>query len=174
MRIRLCIALVCTLALGSVAAMAQDQGTAQAWGHNFGTLSDGTFEDRSTPVPVNGLTNVTAVCSGSLHTLALLSDGTVMAWGNNQSGQLGEGTLTPVENTPVQVSGLANVMAIASGSAHSLALLSDGTVMAWGNNELWQLGDGTFTNRNTPVPVAGLYECDCYRWRKLAELCAPC
>ena len=78
-----------------------------------------------------------------------------MAWGDNFSGQLGDGTTTN-RLTPVAVTGLGNVTAIAGGSDHSLALLADGTVMAWGHNEQGQLGDGTTTQRLTPVAVTGV------------------
>src|SRR5216683_1039462 len=84
------------------------------------------------------------------------SPGTAQAWGRNTSGQLGDGTEDIARTTPVSVSGLTNVTAIAAGSDHSLALLSDGAVMAWGANFLGQLGDGTFTGRLTPVAVSGL------------------
>src|SRR5438105_3618488 len=64
-----------------------------AWGsNNHGQLGDGTAIDRSTPVQVQNLSGVTAVCAGSTHNLALKADGTVWAWGANSSGQLGDGT----------------------------------------------------------------------------------
>jgi alpha-tubulin suppressor-like RCC1 family protein len=73
--------------------------------------------------------------------LALRSDGTVWAWGSNEDGQLGDGTTTN-RSTPVQVSGLSNVTAVAAGASHSLALRGDGTVWAWGGRNFGQLGDG--------------------------------
>jgi alpha-tubulin suppressor-like RCC1 family protein len=69
---------------------------------------------------------------------------------------LGNGTTYINSNTPVQVSALSGVTAIAGGFAHSLALKSDGTVWAWGYNSNGQLGDGTYTTRNTPVQVSAL------------------
>ncbi|MBI4331705.1 MAG: hypothetical protein HY673_10540, partial [Chloroflexi bacterium] len=89
------------------------------------------------------------------HSLALKSDGTVRAWGLNDSGQLGNGTTTG-SNVPVQVSGLSGAAAIAGGIFHSLALKFDGTVRAWGLNAYGQLGDGTTTDSNIPVQVNGL------------------
>lgn len=143
-------------------------GTVQAWGQNSnGELGDGTNIDRSTPVQVKGtggvgfLNNVNAIAAGEFHSLALLNDGTVLAWGNNEYGQLGDGTNID-SNVPVQVKGIGgsgilnNVVAIAAGGFHSLVLLNDGTVLAWGNNESGQLGDGINTDSDVPVPVSGL------------------
>jgi hypothetical protein len=76
------------------------------------------------------LAALVAVSAGGFHSLALIADGTVMSWGNNELGQLGDGTTQTRRNAPAPVSGLANAIAIAAGSAQSFALLSDGTVMA--------------------------------------------
>jgi len=131
-------------------------GTVWTWGSNeFGKLGDGTTTQRTTPVQVNGLTNVAAIAGGYSHTIALKTDGTVWTWGNNNNGQLGDGTQTQ-RIAPVQVSGLTNVAAIAAGYSHSLALKTDGTVWSWGNNNDGQLGDGTQTQSLSPVRVSGL------------------
>ncbi|MDR6999281.1 HYR domain-containing protein [Neobacillus niacini] len=145
-----------------------DEGTVRSWGENSnGELGDGSTTDRSIPVQVVGtggsgfLNNVIAIAAGEFHNLALLNDGTVLTWGNNEYGQLGDGTNTS-SNVPVQVLGtggsgfLNNVVAIAAGGFHSLALLNDGTVVGWGNNESGQLGDGNNTDSDFPVPVSGL------------------
>jgi alpha-tubulin suppressor-like RCC1 family protein len=133
-------------------------GTVWAWGDNGrGCLGDGTnIFARNTPVQVINLTDVIAVSAGSWLSLAVKLDGTVWAWGGGWAGQLGDGTTTPSRNTPVQVSGLTNVIAVAAGYSFSVALKSDGTVWAWGLNDAGQLGDGTTTNRLTPVQVSGL------------------
>jgi alpha-tubulin suppressor-like RCC1 family protein len=133
------------------------KGDTTVWvaGYNaYGQLGDGTTTQRETPVQVPNLTNVVAVAAGTYHALALKSDDLVWAWGYNGSGQLGDGTTTN-RLTPVQVQNLTNVKAIASSATanHSLALKRDGTVWAWGNNQYGQLGDGTTTQRNTPVQV---------------------
>ncbi|MDL1978671.1 MAG: M64 family metallo-endopeptidase [Deltaproteobacteria bacterium] len=89
------------------------------------------------------------------HTIAVKTDSTVWAWGANWDGQLGDGTTTD-SSLPVQVSGLADVSAIAGGGSYTIALKTDGTVWAWGHNLHGQLGDGTTTDRSTPVQVSGL------------------
>ena len=116
---------------------------------------------------VSGLTDVVAIAAGG-YSLALKSDGTVWAWGYNGHGSCGdglEGAARPsIRDTPVQVTNLSGVVAIAAGALHGLALKSDGTVWAWGLNDAGllgaagggQLGDGTMTTRSTPVPVMGL------------------
>ena len=86
--------------------------------------------------------------------------GGAWAWGQNVYGQLGDGTTTQ-RNAPVRVGGLSSgVQDIAGGYYHSLALKTDvtgeSTVWAWGNNAYGQLGDGTTTQRNTPVQVRGI------------------
>ena len=139
----------------------KNDGTVWAWGHNgYGELGDGTTVNKNIPVQVIGLTNIIGVSTGLWHSLALKNDGTVWTWGANNTGQLGDGTTTS-KLTPVQVSGLTNIIAIAGGygkpiGSHSLALKSDGTVWAWGHNYYGQLGDGTTTNRTSPVQVTGL------------------
>lgn len=82
-----------------------------------------------------------AVACGNYHSIALRSDGTVWACGNNNYGQLGNGTRTD-SLTPVQVSGLSDITAIACGGWHSIALKEDGTVWAWGYSFYGQLGIG--------------------------------
>ena len=97
----------------------------------------------------------TKVACGSGHTVALKNDGTVWACGDNEYGQLGDGT-TRNRTTPVQVGGLSRVIAIAAGDGYTIALKNDGTVWACGDNEYGQLGDGTTANRTTPVQVSDL------------------
>jgi alpha-tubulin suppressor-like RCC1 family protein len=153
-------------------------GTVKAWGGNgSGELGNGSHTGPETcgrypfqeacstsPVPVSGLAEVVAVSAGATHSLALLSDGTVMAWGENEYGELGDGThtgpepcgATPCSTTPVAVSGLSGVIAISAGYHHSLALLASGAVMSWGDGESGQLGNGANANSDVPVAVSGL------------------
>ncbi|MCR6546230.1 S8 family peptidase [Dehalobacterium formicoaceticum] len=87
-------------------------GIVWSWGGNeYGQLGDGTKQNKTVPVQVSGLNNITAVYACLHHSIALKSDGTVWTWGFNSYGQLGDGTITS-RNTPVQVSGLTNVIAI--------------------------------------------------------------
>jgi hypothetical protein len=135
----------------------KNDGTVWAWGYNYGgELGNGTWNSSNVPVQVSSLTGITAIAAGDGgHSLALKNDGTVWAWGDNEYGELGNGTNTN-SNVPVQVSGLTGITAIAGGVVHSIAVKNDGTVWAWGNNGNGQLGNGTNTNSNLPVQVSGL------------------
>jgi alpha-tubulin suppressor-like RCC1 family protein len=134
-------------------------GTVRAWGYNYyGELGNGMYgalADRYSPVVVTELSGVTSIAGGYWHSLALLTDGTVQAWGYNYCGQLGDGTATN-HQSPQTVPGLSGVTSVTAGFEHSLALLSDGTVQAWGLNRYGELGDGTTTWRYAPVAVTGL------------------
>jgi alpha-tubulin suppressor-like RCC1 family protein len=152
--------------LSSLSAMASgyshnlaltSDGSVWAWGFNYyGQLGDGTSANRSLPYAVTGVgTGALGVAAGDYHSLAIKADRTVLAWGLNSNGQLGDGTTTS-RATPAAVSGLASVLQVASRGTHSLALKTDGTVVAWGNNASGQLGDGSRTQRTTAVAVSTL------------------
>ena len=140
-------------------------GTVVAWGNNAaGQLVNNGPAKIQVPMAVSqtgtaleGKT-VIAVSAGSSHSLALCSDGTVAAWGWNQYGTLGNGsTLDSHVPVAVSVAGTAlegkTVTAISAGDLHSLALCSDGTVVAWGRNPVGQLGNNTKANSSVPVAV---------------------
>src|SRR5437868_1050485 len=129
---------------GLVRAQAPPEGIPFAWGENdYGELGNGNvtgwpYYGIATPASVSGLSHIVAIAGGNAHSLALDRYGTVWAWGNNPYGQLGNGTFTgdPYDAIaiPAPVINLSNIVAIAAGGNHSLALRSDGTVWAWGYN----------------------------------------
>jgi alpha-tubulin suppressor-like RCC1 family protein len=128
--------------------------TIKCWGYNnYGQLGDGTTTQRNTPVAVSGISNATEVISRGDHTCALLSDKTMKCWGHNTYGVLGDGGTTTQRNTPVAVSGISNAIEISGHMQHTCAVLSDKNIKCWGANDYGQLGDGTTTNRSTPVTV---------------------
>jgi alpha-tubulin suppressor-like RCC1 family protein len=101
----------------------------------------------TSPVEVSGLSGVIAISAGYDFDLALLSSGKIMAWGNNEYGQLGDGS-TETRSAPVEVLGVSelgegvHVVSVSGGYQESMALLSNGKVMAWGVNQYGQLGQG--------------------------------
>lgn len=144
---------------GGTSCVVLDDGTVQCWGSNasglLGTLDDaGLPTESATPLEVPGLTEISKV-SMYIHACALKGDGTVWCWGDNYTGQLGEGFATPVA-APLQVEGLSGVEDIAVGSGFTCALLSDETVACWGSNAYGQLGDGLDTDNPVPTVIPGL------------------
>ena len=133
-------------------------GNVYAWGDNqFGELGNGvTGLPSATPqrVSLPGGVAATAVSEGYYTSLALGSDGNVYAWGNNSSGQLGDGSTTD-STTPVRVSLPSGVKAtaVSAGYLMGVALGSDGNIYTWGNNTNGDLGDGSSANSTTPVQV---------------------
>lgn len=159
-----------SIAAGASHTCAQlGDGTVRCWGSNDeGQLGDGTNEPRLTPVPVlqsSGgapLTGVRSLAlSGGLsrgHSCALMNGGDVRCWGNNDFGQLGDGTTT-LRLTPISVrtskdgAPLTDVLALAPGDFHTCVLMNGGEIRCWGSNQFGQLGDGTTEPRLSPVPV---------------------
>ncbi len=157
-------------------------GRLLAWGTNssgwLGTTTQAQMEtlaswspnESNTPLPQSVRYEAVDVSSGDDHSLALARDGGVYAWGAGTDGQLGIGpmpviqfrTRTPAPMrfmpVPVRVPDLGAVKAIAAGGKHSLALLEDGTVRAWGYNRTGTVGDGTTMNRDRPTVVPGVRE----------------
>jgi hypothetical protein len=137
-----------------------EDGSVWGWGHNaWAQVGDGTQTSRYAPAEVFHLRRfgVKAIAAGEWHSLALLGDGTVMAWGRNDYRQLGTGHNAPDRHTiPVEVVGLQGVKAIAAGCYHSMALLEDGTVRTWGHNGQGQLGNGTNVDSFNPAMVSNL------------------
>jgi alpha-tubulin suppressor-like RCC1 family protein len=140
-------------------------GRVKCWGSNdYGQLGNGELgsgKERAAPVDVANLTDVVALAAGNDHTCALLSGGSVKCWGSNDYGQLGTGDSGSGKGqaTPVAVSNLSGVLAVAAGEAHTCALLSGGGVKCWGYNSGGQLGNGKSgpgEDQAAPVAVSNL------------------
>ncbi|RKS72075.1 alpha-tubulin suppressor-like RCC1 family protein [Actinomadura pelletieri DSM 43383] len=140
-------------------------GRVVSWGHNdLGQLGDGTRNGRLTPAPVRGvggngvLDRVISVAAAEKHGYAVRADGTVVAWGNNTAGQLGDGTLK-LRETPVEVVGrgdekrLRGVAQVFAGEAYGAAVLTNGTTLTWGAGGSGQLGSGKRAPRSRPGEV---------------------
>lgn len=152
--------------------------TARCWGfNNFGQLGDGSsltypFTDdflqtsqlffstlppgshSRTPVPVLDISSATAIAAGGFHTCASLADGSTSCWGQNDYGQLGDGTNSS-SSTPRAVFGLTPGGTISTAAWHTCALQPDASVWCWGRNFAGQVGDGTQTDASAPVTVHG-------------------
>ncbi len=142
----------------------KSDGTVWSWGDNdYGESNPASYDSSAgaantiaSPVAVSGLTGtIASVAAGENHSLALRSDGTILAWG--EASKLGDGN-TSIERAigPVVVQNLTGVSAVAAGKSHSVALKSDGTVWCWGWNQNGQIGDGTWEHKYTPAKVNGL------------------
>ncbi len=107
------------------------------------------------PVQVGTANNWASVSTRYFHTLALKTDGTLWAWGDNANGQLGIGNTTN-QISPVQVGTANNWASVAIGARHSLALKSDNTLWAWGRNDEGQLGIGNYPDQYSPVQLGTL------------------
>ena len=138
-------------------------GTVRCWGANAaGQLGDGTTTNRNRPVEVTtaasvALTGGLSVVAGAFHTCALLSNGTAKCWGNNANGQIGNGSTTnqtrAVSVLNTNLTAMSGVTGLAAGDVHTCARLNTGNVRCWGWNFYGQIGDGSTTDRYSPVFV---------------------
>jgi alpha-tubulin suppressor-like RCC1 family protein len=143
-------------------------GRVSTWGANsYGQLGNGVNSvEREQVESVPDFDGVNSLAAGYFHNLALKSDGTVWAWGADFVGQLGNGDwihlpgLPPLPDIgspgPLQTVDLSNVVAVAAGGFHNLALQASGAVWAWGANWYGQLGDGTTDQQAAPRVLSGL------------------
>ncbi len=146
-------------------------GGAKCWGGNLvGQVGNGTIGHVdpanamfTTPVDVMGLSSgVASISAGEFQTCALATAGGLKCWGDNSTGQLGDGqTCGNACSTPVEVVGLdSGVATVSGGGMHTCALMTSGGVKCWGQNFFGELGDGTAgpgTNRLIPVDVVVLH-----------------
>ncbi|MFZ4599437.1 MAG: RCC1 domain-containing protein [Terrimicrobiaceae bacterium] len=132
-------------------------GTAWAWGSNRNfTLGDGTSVNKSSPVSViGGFTDWCQVSAGYSHSLGVRTNGTAWAWGSNDYGMLGDGTIGFTVSPVSVVGGFTNWCRVSAGRYYSLGVRTNGTAWAWGSNCFGQLGDGTTVNKSSPVLVVG-------------------
>jgi alpha-tubulin suppressor-like RCC1 family protein len=140
-------------------------GSLWATGDNtYGQLGTGSTTSTTTWVQVGAATNWVQVAAGSTHSLGLRADGSLYAWGSNQYGQLGTTTnagTTVVNSTPTRV-GTDTYTQIAAGNYHCLGLRADGSLYAWGQNNVGQLGNATNTGTTAPNPTPTRVGTDTY------------
>lgn len=132
-------------------------GSVKCWGSNWsGQLGNDSLSNFSSiPVTVAGVTSATALTLSESHACARLAHGSVVCWGNNSQGQLGDGSLSQ-SRVPVRVYGVNTATGVAAGTYHTCARLLDGTVKCWGANDDGQLGNGSTTSSRLPVTVANV------------------
>ncbi len=132
-------------------------GVVECWGDNGGcSIPNGVdCNQRPSPTAIASLSDAAQATMGSRFGCALRSNGTVVCWGANDSGQLGDGTLV-ASTSPVTVSGLSGAVQVSAGTDHACALRSNGAVVCWGQAASGQLGNGALSRSSVPVAVSGL------------------
>ena len=146
----------------------KSDGSVWAWGRGTsGELGIGATIQSLIPIQVVGvggtgyLGNIVDISTGEQHVLALKNDGTVYSWGMGASGRLGTDA-TVNSNTPLKVvnetntGDLLNIQKISAGYNHSMALAQDGSLYVWGNNDIGQLGIGSYNTKNKPYKMISL------------------
>jgi alpha-tubulin suppressor-like RCC1 family protein len=149
---------VVAVATGLSHTCAMAAGGVHCWGSNSqGQIGNGT-SDATTPVLQPTLVQIVidpvAIDAGAQHTCIARLGGQVLCWGQNTSGQLGEGTMTSLTE-PVPVLGLGNAGAVATGATFSCAATADGAIFCWGDDHYGQLGDGRAVVSPQPATLAG-------------------
>ncbi len=136
-------------------------GTVWCWGSNTsGELGVGDYADqRSEPTLVPGSMDIAQIAAGTWHTCAVKASGSVLCWGENTEGQLGQGD-NYVRWTPVPVPDVAAAVAISTSSSATCVLEQDKSVECWGANYHGQLGSGTLGYIRRPWEFDYIFEDD--------------
>ena len=138
-------------------ASVKTDGTLWTCGYNGnGELGNITTTYYSSPIQVGALTNWKQVACGYTNTVAIKTDGTLWAWGSNYRGQLGNNTYSNAYSSPIQVGALTNWKQVSCGYNNTVAIKTDGTLWAWGYNNLGQLGNNTRTTYLSPIQIGSL------------------
>jgi len=150
-------------------AVITSTGRLLMWGSNeYGQLGDQSFTSRLTPIDISlnfnleGDEKIADVILGAIHSSAVTSTGRIFIWGNNYLGRLGDGA-TVNRSTPYDLSDLFNlqedevILGVSLGASTSSVITSLGRIFTFGQNNTGQLGDGTTSNRNTPVEVTSQF-----------------
>ena len=136
----------------------RENGTIWSWGNTTaGALgNNNVFTSLTSPVSVvGGFTSWCDINASARVGIAIQTNGTAWSWGYNSRGQLGDGT-TVNKSSPVSViGGFADWCQSSGGSRHNSAMKTNGTIWAWGCNDIGQLGDGTTLDKSSPVSVIG-------------------
>ncbi len=140
-------------------------GAVYCWGNNgYGQVGDGTtggseyyngWSIRSVPVAVVGGLSFAALTAGTFHTCGLTGNGAAYCWGDNEYGQLGDGSTTSYSSVPVAVSGGLTFSALSATYHHTCGVTASGAAYCWGYNGAGQFGDGSSTSSSVPVAVSG-------------------
>jgi len=150
---------IIAIASGDMHSIALDSnGRVWTWGWNtYGQLGNGTYSVSTLYVPfgVQNLNNVTAIAAGGSHTAVVVNNDSVMAWGQNQSGQLGINSLVDNRTSPTETPYNTDVVSVAAGINHTVALRNNGSVWSWGGNGSGQLGNNTTIEQTSSIRVLG-------------------
>ena len=146
-----------TISGGGGHSLAIDEsGQLWSWGDNYyGQLGNGNTITQTTPIKIKEGTKFTSTSGGEIHSLAIDESGQLWSWGYNYYGQLGNGTTTNTNSTPINIKNSRETkwVAVSAGYDHSLAIDENGQLWGWGNNNLYQVGNGTNTNILSPREI---------------------
>src|SRR5262249_37958334 len=128
-------------------------GTVVCWGNQQDSVLGTASGTQVSPFTITGVSDAKSVASGRHDACAVTNGGSVYCWGDNANGQLGRGTTGAGSPTPTAVTGISTAVSVSLGFERACAVLSNGQVQCWGDNADGELGDGTSTDRSSPVTV---------------------